>query len=355
MRGGITPVIPPIGRCTDKNGSRAQRFRKRADGDDVTTSSPAVSATRSPGKMSRRGAGGPAPYDFRRPIKLSREHVRTLQIAFEAYARSCGTLLTTRMRVVSSVTLATIEQLNYEEYVASLANPTVIAVVSLDPLPGTALMEMSSAAVMTAIDHMLGGPGGPQPERPLTEVEMPLLRGLLERMLGELRYGFQQLVDISPKLKEVEYNAQFLRAHAPGDACVVATFDVKIGAQECLASLCLPFNMILPVLSRTEAVVLSESERAVRDLALRNLTAGLSAAPIDVAVRFQPIRMRADDIVDLRPGDVVPLSHPTNRPLAVTVNEIVFAYAVPGNQGARLACLVVPSPPESSSKESGRP
>jgi len=306
--------------------------------------------------MSRRGqSGGPAPYDFRRPIKLSREHVRTLQIAFETYARSCGTLLTTRLRVVSNVTLASIEQLNYEEYVATLANPTVIAVVVLDPLPGSALMEMSTSAVMTAIDHMLGGPGGPQPERPLTDVEMPLLRGLLERMLGELRYGFEQLVTIQPKLKEIEYNAQFLRNIQPGDACVVATFDLKIGAEECLASICLPFNTILPVLSRTEAVVLSDAERATRDLSLRNLTAGLFSAPIDVAVRFQPIRMRTDDIVDLRPGDVVPLGHATSRPLEVTVNETIYAHAVPGNQGARLACLVVPSPKESSAKESGRP
>ncbi|WP_239117463.1 flagellar motor switch protein FliM [Paractinoplanes ferrugineus] len=313
-----------------------------------------TSATRSPGKMSRRGqSGGPTAYDFRRPVKLSRDHVRTLQTAFETYARSCGTLLTTRLRVVSSVTLAAIEQLNYDEYVASLNNPTVIAVVTLDPLDGTALMELSSSAAMTAIDHMLGGPGGPQPERPLTEVEMPLLRGLLERMLGELRYGFETLVAMQPKLKEIEYNAQFLRAHAPGDACVVATFDLKIGAEECLASLCMPFNMILPVLSRTETVVLSDKERASKDLALRNLTAGLFSAPIDVAVRFQPIRMRTDDIVDLRPGDVVPLTHATSRPLEVTVNETVFAHAVPGNQGARLACLVVPSPKESP-KESGR-
>lgn len=322
----------------------------------MTKSSSAVSAARSPGRMSRRGQGaGPTAYDFRRPVKLSRDHVRTLQTAFETYARSCGTLLTTRLRVVSSVTLASIEQLNYDEYVASLANPTVIAVVSLDPLPHTVLMEMASSAVMTAIDHMLGGPGGPQPERPLTEVEMPLLRGLLERMLGELRYGFETLVEIHPKLREIEYNAQFLRAHQPGDACVVATLDMKIGAEECVASICLPFNTILPVLSKTEAVVFSPAERETRDTALRNLTAGLSSAPIDVAVRFQPIRMRTDDIVDLRPGDVVPLGHATSRPLEVTVNEIVFAHAVPGNQGARLACLVVPSPKEPSPKESGRP
>jgi flagellar motor switch protein FliM len=314
-----------------------------------------TSTARPPGKMSRRGSSGPAPYDFRKPIKLSREHVRTLQIAFETYARSCGTLLTTRLRVVSSVSLASIEQLTYDEYVASLGNPTVIAVVALDPLAGTVLLEFSSSAAMTAIDHMLGGPGGPQPERPLTEVEMPLLRGLLERMLGELRYGFETLVDISPKLKEIEYNAQFLRAHQPGDAVVIASFDMKIGTEECIGSVCLPFNTILPVLEKQDTIELTPAERMVRDSAHRNLAAGLSAAPIDVAVRFQPIRMRTDDIVDLRPGDVVPLGHPTSRPLEVTVNETVFAHAVPGNQGARLACLVVPSPPtESSSKEVGR-
>ena len=304
--------------------------------------------------MSRRG-GGPTPYDFRRPIKLSREHVRTLQIAFETYARGCGTLLTTRLRVVSSVTLASIEQLTYDEYVAGLANPTVIATVAIDPLPGAVLVEMASSAAMTAIDHMLGGPGGPQPERPLTEVEMPLLRGLLERMLAELRYGFETLVDISPKLREIEYNAQFLRAHQPGDAVVIASFDMKIGTEECVASICLPFTTILPVLEKQETVELSAAERVVRDSAHRNLTAGLSAAPIEVAVRFQPIRMRTDDIVDLRPGDVVPLGHPTSLPLEVTVNETVFAHAVPGNQGARLACLVVPSPTEATSKEIGRP
>jgi flagellar motor switch protein FliM len=304
--------------------------------------------------MSRRGGSGPTAYDFRRPIKLSREHIRTLQIAFETYARSCGTLLTTRLRVVSNVTLASIEQLNYDEYVSSLANPTVIAVVSIDPLPGTVLLELSSAAAMTAIDHMLGGPGGTQPERPLTEVETPLLRGLLERLLGELRYGFATLVDISPKLKEIEYNAQFLRAHQPGDAVVVASFEIKIGAEECLGSICLPFNTILPVLERQETIELTTAERLIRASAHRNLTAGLSATPIDVAVRFQPIRMRTDDIVDLQPGDVVPLGHPTSMPLEITVNETVFAHAVPGNQGARLACLVVPSPQEKSAKEVGR-
>jgi flagellar motor switch protein FliM len=300
--------------------------------------------------MSRRGGAGtagPQPYDFRRPIKLSREHVRSLQIAFETYARSCGTLLTTRLRAISQVNLVAIEQLTYDEYVSQLSSQTVMAVVTVDPLPGSMLMELPLSTAMAAIDHMLGGPGGSQPERPLTEVEMPLLRGLLDRMLGELRYGFEQLVDIQPKLGAIEYNPQFLRALSAGDAVVVASFEIKVGAEESVGTICLPFNTILPVLDTgADSVELSDAERLARRTAQRNLVAGLASAPLDVAVRFQPIWMRTDDIVDLQPGDVVPLGHPTAVPLEITVNDITFAHAVPGNQGSRLACLVVPPPKE---------
>jgi flagellar motor switch protein FliM len=136
---------------------------------------------------------------------------------------------------------------------------------------------------------------------------------------------------------------------SPGDAVVVATFEMKVGSEEAVGTICLPFTTILPVLQTdTEDVELSDVERVTRGAAQRNLTAGLSSAPIDVTVRFQGIRMRTEDIVDLRPGDVVPLNHPVSMPLAVTVRDATFAYAVPGNQGARLACLVVPPPPPTS-------
>jgi flagellar motor switch protein FliM len=316
----------------------------------VTKSPSTVSTTtRAPGRMSRRGgSSGPQPYDFRRPIKLSRENIRVLQIALETYARSCGTLLTTRLRAVCQVSLLAIEQLTYDEYVSQLSSPTLLSVVTVEPLPGSMLMELPLSTAMTSIDHMLGGPGGVQPERTLTDVEMPLLRGLLERMLGELRYGFEQIVDIQPRLGAIEYNPQFVRVLSPGDAVVVGSFEIRVGSDEAVATICLPFTTILPVLNTDSGgVELTEVERQVRRTAHRHLTAGLASAPIDVAVRFEPITMRTEDIVDLRPGDVVPLGHPVSVPLSITVHDTTFAHAVPGNQGSRLACLVVPPPKES--------
>ncbi len=132
---------------------------------------------------------------------------------------------------------------------------------------------------------------------------------------------------------------------------VVTSFEIRVGSEESIASICIPFASILPVLEKpTEDVQLTPEERMSLLRAQSNLTAGLSLAPLDVAVRFQPIRMRTDDIIDLRPGDVVPLGHPITVPLSVVVNDTVFAHAVPGTQGARLACLIVPSPKEDSRK-----
>jgi len=271
-----------------------------------------------------------------------------LQIAFETYGRSCGTLLTTRLRVVAQLSLVSIEQQTYDEYINQVDNPTFMSVVSVDPLPGSMLLELPLPAVMASIDHMLGGPGGAQPSRNLTDVEMPLLKDLLKRMLAELRYSFESLVEIHPKVTTIEYNPQFLRTMSPGDAVVVAAFEMKVGETEAVATICLPFTTILPVLQAdSERVELTDAERQSRELARRNLAAGLAAAPIDVAVRFTPITMRTKEIIELRPGDVITFNHPASVPLSVTVNDTTFAYAVPGNQGARLACLVVPPPKES--------
>jgi flagellar motor switch protein FliM len=287
------------------------------------------------------------PYDFQRPIKLAREHIRLLQIAFETFARSFGTLLNTRLRAQCQVSLLAIEQLTIEEYIGTLTNPTRIATVNLEPVGGLTLMEISQPTVMTCLDHMLGGPGGPQPERPLTDLEMPLLRGLLDRILGELRYSLEGLLDVTPKLHGIEYGTQFLQGFPPSDLVIVSSFEMKVGSEECVATLCLPFATMLPILRNFGTnVELSEADLAVRRTAHHNITEGLASAPIEVAVRFRPIRMRSDDIVGLSPGDVVPLAHPVAVPLAVTVNDTTFAYAVPGNHGSRLACLVVPSAKE---------
>jgi flagellar motor switch protein FliM len=320
----------------------------------VTVPQPSTSTSARPtrARPGRRGkSSGPQPYDFRRPTKLSREHVRTLQIAYETFARQFATLLTTSLRVVSHVGLVSVEQLTYDEYVSALENPTVMATFTAEPLPGVGIVEIALPVTMSFVDHQLGGPGsGDQPGRPMTDIESMLVRGILDRALAEFRYAFESLVAVTPKLGAIEYNPQFLQIAAPSDTVVVASFEMKVGVAECLATLCIPFNSLLPRLqSAVGRGPLSAQQRAAREIAAVQMSNALEGAPLDVAVRFEPTKVRSEELIDLNVGDVIPLRHTSAQPLSVTAGDVHFAHAVPGSHGKRLACLVVDAPQEDPS------
>ncbi|HEY1133175.1 MAG TPA: flagellar motor switch protein FliM, partial [Nocardioides sp.] len=191
----------------------------------------APTPTLRPSRARRRARGvDPVTYDFRRPIQLSREHARILQIGFDGFARQATTVFTSSLRTVSAMTLRAVEQRSYAEYVDGLGSSTYLTLFTADPMPGLGVLEIPLAATMTSIDHMLGGPGGgDQPQRPLTEIEARVVGGFVERLLAEMRYSLASIVALEPEVKGVEYSPQFAQAAGAADVMVVATFQLRIG------------------------------------------------------------------------------------------------------------------------------
>lgn len=287
-------------------------------------------------------------YDFRRPTRLSREHVRVLEMALDTLSRQWTTLLTTQLRSVCSVTFASVEQLTYDEYVSSLSTPTSLFVLELDPISGSGMLDVSVPVAMTVVDHLLGGPGRDgQPERTFTEIEGMLLHSVFERALAELGYAFEGVLPLAATISRTETSPQFAQAASPSDGFLVAGFELVVGSQSCLTTLALPFGDMFAALERSLQGTSSSRERADRDAARQLVTARLTEAAVDVSVVVGPTPVRMADVVTLRPGDVVRLGHPISEPLAVTSAGMTFAHAVPGSEGTRMACLIVHSSEES--------
>jgi flagellar motor switch protein FliM len=301
----------------------------------------------------RRAVVEPVAYDFRRPIQLSREHSRTLQIALDGFARQATTVFTSSLRTVCSVTLVSVDQKSYAEYVDSLGSTTYLTVFSADPIPGAGVFEMPLVATMLCIDHMLGGPGGStQPSRPLTEIESAVVRRFVERLLGEMRYSLEGIVALDPVITAVEYSPQFVQAAGAADVMVVATFDLKVDDLDHRMTCCLPFSGLMPHLVNASApTAASDRERLQRAQAAALLHEQFPEVPVDVRVTFRSTRVVPDEISHLQIGDVVRLSHPAAAPLDVAVDDVVFAHATPGNNGKRLAAQIVATPHPGTTKE----
>ena len=300
----------------------------------------ALPSTAATGRRRRRS--GAQPFDFRRPTQFSREHARALQIVNETFARQFTTILSTTLRAVSSVSVTSVDHLSYDEYVRSSPNPSFLALLQLDPLPGAGILQLPLGVAMAAVDRLLGGTGdGHQPERALTDIESALLRELVTRVLRELDYAFESLCKVSTSVLQLESNPQFAQVAAPSDMVVVSTFDVRIGNQESPATLCLPFAALQPALEQSGGPALFGDRKGDPAESARAVAARLTAAPVDISVRFEPVSLTSADILGLRVGDVLPLRHPVNAPLSVCASDRVCASAVPGAKGRRLAFMIV--------------
>ena len=297
----------------------------------------------SPGTGRRRGTA--RTYDFRRPTKLSREHVRILQNCQESFARQATTTLTSMLRTGARIELEGIEQFSYDDYVASLPAQFFCVTFTLEPLAGKGVLAYPLDTAMAMVDHMLGGSGaGDQPNRPLTAMEMAITSHLLDRLLEELAVSVTPITAISPLVDSVEYNPQLAQAASGSETVMVVRFSMRIGNREPELTLVLPFSSFAPALTNAASPQLSESALRKRQRAAQALTARLSFVPVDVSVRFNPLEVPSADLLNLAVGDVLLLRHPRDSPLEITTNDVVFAHAIASNHRRRLAAEIVPDP-----------
>jgi flagellar motor switch protein FliM len=304
-------------------------------------------------QVSQPDAEGPTPlassgvhqFDFRRPNKFSREHVRALSIVHETFARQIGTVLSTTLRAVSQVTVASVDQVSYDDYIAASPNPSLLSILSLEPLSGAGILQLPLPLAMSILDRLLGGSGtGPYPDRPLTDIEEGLVTEVLDRCLVELASAFESLVSLEPKIVQLESNPQFAQVAAPSDMVVVVVFDTRIGGQEGQLSLCIPFTSLQPRLEAVSGHSLA-GDRRFEDVAgaAAAMDGALQQVPVDVSVRFAPVTLTSSEVVGLQVGDVLPLGHPADRPLALLAGGIPLLPAVAGRKRKRLACRIVDS------------
>lgn len=283
------------------------------------------------------------PYDFRRPNKFNREHVRALQIVGETFARQLSTALSTTVRSISTVSLLGVSQLTYDEFLRDLPNPAYLAVLSLEPLAGHSLFHVPLPIIMTSIDRLLGGPGtGSVPNRGLTDIEAALSRSLMNRCMRELKYAFESLTAIEPLITSQESNPQFAQVAAASDTVVLITFEMKVSGVSGEAVLCIPFASLQPVLEEmTGNAARSNRSDADPTQVHRALALGLDTAPVTVTVRFNELSLLSSEILDLQPGDVLGLPHRADEPLTVAVGGVPQFTAKAGRRGRRLAAVVV--------------
>jgi flagellar motor switch protein FliM len=284
-----------------------------------------------------------AAFDFRRQSKFTRDHIRAYQIVQETFARQFGTILSTTLRESGQVGLASVEEVTYTEYIDKLPNPSLLVVLTLEPLPGAGIMQLPVPTAVAAVDRMLGGRGASDlPDRPLSEIELGLVQSLVERLLRELAYSMESLTPLRPAVDRLEQNPQFAQVAAPSEQAVLTTFEISLGEQSAQASLYIPAaSLAEPLEAAVSRRSYADQTQADTTLMVEQLTEHLLDVSVEVSVTFNQVLATSAEIVGLTVGDVLGLGHPLSEPLTVSAGGVPRYQAVAGRRGKRLACQIV--------------
>ncbi|HJQ78702.1 MAG TPA: flagellar motor switch protein FliM, partial [Lacipirellulaceae bacterium] len=187
-----------------------------------------------------------SPYDFKRPERVGKEQMRSLQTMHEAFGRNFGAALSALLRTIVELKLTSVDQLTYSEFVFSLENPTCFNLINAAPLEGQLILDINLSLLFPIIDRLLGGGSDSTPpaRRPLTEIELRLVSRITDLFCKEIKQAWESVLDLNLSVDHVESNPQLVQIVPPNEVVVLISFELTIGDARGMMNLCIPFNSI---------------------------------------------------------------------------------------------------------------
>lgn len=271
-------------------------------------------------------------YNFNRPAKFSKEHLRTLEIIFEHYGRLISTNLPVYLRKNVQATVSSSETVTFAEFSTALSNPVILGILNFLPMNGNAIIELSTNLGYAMIDRMLGGDGVPlDKNREFSEIEIIILQKMMILYTQLLREPWKNVVDLDPVLSRLETNSQFAQIIPPNDMVAIVTLNIKVGKVEGIMNICLPYFTLEDVMDKLNTKYWYASMQESRDELYEEYIESL-IRKVDVPMKaiLGKSSISVSDFIDLQVGDCIRLDRRVDSEMDIYVGNIKKFTALPG-------------------------
>lgn len=298
-----------------------------------------------PGVMTAGFSAGVRPtdaqlYDFRRPHRVSKERLRTLEAMYEQVVKTLEGWLLGRIRGTVELRLQSVEQFTFGEFTLSLPAPCASYV--FDIFPGNerqGVIDFGPELASFLVDRLFGGSGRPSaPGRALTPIERMAVKSVADRLLAILQDAWQDHVALEMAVSGFESMPEILRAANGDDAVLVGTVEVTMGDVQSLLLICLPFTVLEGFFAGSgnrkigTASTTPESREAAETM--------VRTTSLPISARLPVFQLPLREIANIRVGGVLSTGIATDVELEVRVSGQPRFKATAGRTGRRLAIRI---------------
>ena len=281
-------------------------------------------------------------HDFMRPSKFAKDHIKTLNIIHENYARLLTNFLTGYLRTLINVDVITVEALPYKDFSKSVPNPAIFGIVDLIPLNGSIIYEIAPQVAFALVDRILGGTGiSVEKVREFTEIELAIIERVMVQMLNLLKDPWANVIQLKPRLERIETNAQFAQLISENEMVALVTLSAHIGDTEGMMNICIPHIAVEPIVSKLSTKFwysMEEKEKNGESKQLIQSRIEKTAIPVKAILGRNTITV--GEFLDLGIGDVLPLNTSINGDLEIMVGNLPKFTGTPGVKKNKVAVKI---------------
>jgi len=282
-------------------------------------------------------------YDFKRALRFSKDQIRGITRIHENYARLLTTFFSAQLRTYVDISVASVDQIPYEEFIRSIPTITVLNIYSVEPLDGRIVLEVNPNIAYTLLDRLLGGKGSTVSNVDnLTEIETLLMSQLFEKSIGTLKEAWSSITEINPILEEFEVNPQFLQLVSPNETVVVVSLNTKVGETSGMINICIPHVVLEPIIPKLSVHYWMQTPAKKRDPeAFENISKNIESAILNLKTVLGESTISIEQFIKLMKDDIIVLDKSIDDSLILYANDEPKFYVQPGKVKNRLSVQVL--------------
>ncbi|MFZ4454162.1 flagellar motor switch protein FliM [Salibacterium aidingense] len=281
-------------------------------------------------------------YDFKRALRFSKDQIRSLSRIHENFARLLTTTFSAQLRTFVQISVASVDQLPYDEFIRSIPKMTLLNVFDAYPLDGRLLMEVNPNIGYAMLDRLLGGKGTSLNKVDnLTEIETKIMTQVFQSMLETFQSAWESVLEIDPQMEDIEVNPQFLQMVSPNETVVVISLSTTIGETTGMINICLPHVVLEEILPKLSVHYWMQTKKKERDPhEAQELQQTVKTAPLTLQAILGNSEISIEEFLQLNHGDVLELDQNIHEPLAVRAGGEPKYYAQPGQWKNNMAVQI---------------
>ncbi len=268
------------------------------------------------------------PFDFRLPNRISKNQLRVIRNIHENFAESLSAFLVSKLQTIVNITVASVDQIYYSEYVLSVSNPACLFNFEIERTDIKGILEFSPDLAMIFVDRLFGGHGGSAAStKGITPIEQNILLIIVNKIMQDLNKAWKVIGDLSFVVGKFEPDIDFAQITSQSDSVLLISFEVNVGEQNYLMNLCFAtyaFDSILQRLNSHNMSTMRTMKSQGSD-SQKVITNNLYKTYLPVTVEFGNARISLNGLMNLQKGDIIKLNTKISDEHTIKIgNKVLF-------------------------------